>query len=77
MSDFRYGPSKHVPFRDVEAIKRCRAIKRKDIDKHKNPDFKIKVVKDADVAHMFVADMFARIVQARDAGVKVMEAGHE
>jgi len=68
MGDFSYQSSKHVPFRDVEAIARCRAIKREDIEKHKNPDFKIRVVKDGDVPFMFVTDMLARIVAAREAG---------
>src|SRR3954447_21992638 len=67
MAEFKFAPSMHVPFRDVEAIARCRAIKREDIDKHKNPDFKIRVVKDADVPFMFVTDMLARIVAAREA----------
>src|SRR5439155_11332992 len=66
--EFRYAPSKHVPFRDVEAIRRCRAIKREDIDKHPNKDLKIRVVKDGDVPYMFVTDMFSRIVRARDEG---------
>ena len=68
MADFTYAPSKFVPFRDVAAIQRCRAIKREEIDKHANPDFKIRVVKDADVPFMFVTDMLARIVKARDEG---------
>src|SRR5437016_10546659 len=66
MAEFRYAPSKHVPFRDVEAIRRCRAIKRDDIDKHPNKDLRIRVVKDADVPFIFVTDMFGRIVRARD-----------
>jgi glucosamine-6-phosphate deaminase len=68
MSEFRYAPSHHVPFRDVQAIKRCRAIKRKDIAKHANKDLKIRVVKDGEVGFIFVADMFSRIVRARDEG---------
>src|SRR5215831_15221437 len=68
MAEFRYEPSKYVPFRDVEAIKRCRAIKREDIDKHPNPQFRIRVVKDADVPFIFVADMVGRITRAADEG---------
>src|SRR6476620_7171211 len=68
MAEFKYAPSHHVPFRDVDAIARCRAIKREDIDKHKNPDFKIRVVKDVDVPFMFVTDMFSRILQSRETG---------
>ena len=48
MGEFKFQPSPHVPFRDTEAIARCRAIKREDIAKHKNPEYRIHVVKDAD-----------------------------
>src|SRR4029453_1553799 len=68
MGEFRYAPSPYVPFRDMEAIARCRAIKREDIDKHPNKDLRIRVVKDGDVPYIFVTDMFSRIVRARDAG---------
>ena len=62
MGEFRYEPSKYVPFRDVEAIKR------EDIDKHPNPQFKIRVVKDADVPFIFLADMVGRITRAAEEG---------
>jgi glucosamine-6-phosphate deaminase len=68
MSQFDYEPSLHVPFRDRAAIARCRAIKRGEIEKHPNPDFRIKVVPDADFVHIWLGDMFARIMEARDAG---------
>lgn len=45
MSGFNYSPSKYVPFRDMEVLERVRKIKREDIDKHPNPDFKIMVKK--------------------------------
>ncbi len=68
MSEFCFEPSRWVPFRDTEAIARCRAIKRVDIEKHPNPDFRIKVVPDADFVHIWLGDMFARIAEARQAG---------
>jgi 6-phosphogluconolactonase/glucosamine-6-phosphate isomerase/deaminase len=68
MGEFRYQPSHHVPFRDTEAIARCRAIKREDIDKHPNPEYRIRVVKDADVPFNFLADMVGRIVRAAEEG---------
>jgi len=58
MSTFEYSPSKYVPFRDKEAIERCRRIKREDITKHPNPDFKISVIKDADVGPMWITEIF-------------------
>src|SRR5262249_4373925 len=68
MAQFTYAPSKHVPFRDVEAIRRCRAIKREDIDKHPNKDLRIRVVKDADIAFIVLGEMVGRIVNAARAG---------
>ena len=41
MSVFKFEPAPFVPFKDKEVIKRCRSIKREDIEKHPNPDFKI------------------------------------
>jgi len=43
MTNFIYSPSMHVPFRDKEALERVRRIKRADITKHWNPEFKITV----------------------------------
>lgn len=68
MSEFSYEPATFVPFRDTEAIARCRAIKRADIDKHPNPDFQIRVVPDADFVHIWLGDMFARIAEAHKEG---------
>lgn len=68
MPSFTFSPSAHVPFRDVAAIERARRIGRTEIDKHPNPDFKIRVVKDEDLVFMWIADMYARIKLAADAG---------
>jgi len=67
MGIFEYEPSIHVPFKDKEVIRRCRAITRDEIENHPNPDFKIKVVKDADVEFIWFADMISRIKKASDA----------
>lgn len=69
---FVFQPSPHVPFRDVDVIARCRAIKREDLERHGNPDLKIRVVKDADVAFMNVTDMVARIQHARQGGHRLV-----
>jgi len=69
---FKFEPAKCIPFRDLKAIERCRAIKREDIAKHPNPEFKIRVLKDADVEMTWVADMFGRIYRARQAGEKIV-----
>jgi len=72
MIDWRYSPSKWVPFRDQEVLERVRKIKREDITKHPNPDFKIRVVKDSEVDFVWITDMFYRIKTASDAGEKVV-----
>jgi len=72
MARFEYSPSKWVPFRDKEVLERVRKIKREDIAKHPNPDFRISVVKDADVEYIFVSDMFHRIKTASDEGRRVV-----
>ena len=66
MTDFSYNPSKWVPFRDKEAIEKVRNIKREDLEKHPNPDYKIRVVEDSMVEHIFVTDMFYRIKKAAE-----------
>ena len=65
---FKYSPSDCVPFRNVAEIERCRAIKREDLEKHPNPEFRIQVVHEVDLASMWIADMFARIKQASENG---------
>jgi len=61
MSKFNYdfAPHSFVPFKDRKVLEYCRNIKREDMEKHSNPDFKIKIV--ADPASILVADMFTRI----------------
>lgn len=44
--EFKYESAKFIPFRDREACKRVRAIKKEDICKHPNPDFRIKIIED-------------------------------
>lgn len=68
MTDFRFEPASFIPFRDTEAIARVRAIKRQDIDKHPNPDFRISILSADEMAFRWLFDMFHRIVEARDAG---------
>ncbi|MCD4670229.1 MAG: hypothetical protein K8S14_07270 [Actinomycetia bacterium] len=61
MKKFDYEPSKWVPFRDKEAIEKVRKIKREDIEKHPNPDFKIKVLPDDQTEFVWIMDLFYRI----------------
>ena len=72
MSEFKFSPSKWVPFRDTEVLERVRKIKREDIDKHPNPDFQIRVVRDGMTGYLRTCDMFRRIKEAGDEGRKVV-----
>jgi glucosamine-6-phosphate deaminase len=68
MADFTYKPSPCVPFRDPEAVDRCRQIKRSEIEQHENPDFRIRVVPDEDLMYMWQADVVRRLKETREAG---------
>jgi glucosamine-6-phosphate deaminase len=72
MSDFTYTPSNWVPFRDEKVLNKIRKIKRADIQKHPNPDFKIKVVKDSDIEFIWITDMFYRIQKSDEENKKVV-----
>jgi glucosamine-6-phosphate deaminase len=69
---FEFSPSQWVPFRDKKEIEKAVNIKREDIEKHWNPDFKIKVVPDEEVEFYWLMDMFKRIKHASDTGEKIV-----
>ncbi len=72
MKDFRFRPAEFIPFRDLKTVERVRQIKRKDITRHWNPEFRIRVVKDAELDPLWVRDMFGRIKQAADEGRRIV-----
>jgi glucosamine-6-phosphate deaminase len=61
VSEFRYGVSEHAPFRDRDVCERVRSIDRADIEKHDNPDFRVRVVDDDAIASLRIKDLFSRI----------------
>jgi len=68
---FKYDLAKFIPFKDLAACERVRAIKRADICRHPNRDFKIRVVADTSEFYgAFAADIVARIDRARQEGRK-------
>lgn len=71
MNTFAFEPSPCIPFRDMEALARCRAIQRGEIERHPNPNLKIRVVPDAEIAFIWATNMFQRITAAADEGSKV------
>ena len=71
-SKFDFSPSEWVPFRDKKEITRVANIKREDLEKHSNPEFRIKVVPDADVDFLWISDMFSRIKHSAETGEKLV-----
>lgn len=65
---FTFAPANFIPFRDTRAIARVRRIKRENITKHTNPDFRISVHPDSALEFMWITDMFSRIRDAMAAG---------
>jgi len=68
MAEWTYAPSPWVPFRDVEVLERVRRIKREDITKHPNPDFRIRVLPADEIEHILVTNIFHQIVTAAEEG---------
>ncbi len=72
MQTFKFSPAAFLPFRDSEAIERVRKIRKADFTKHRNPEFRIRLVPDADVEFLWIADMFHRIKSAADEGRRLV-----
>lgn len=68
--EFRYQPSPWVPFRDQEALARVRALRREDLEKHPNPDLRIRIV--ADPTSIWVSDMVLRIHRSDEENRKLV-----
>ncbi|MCL5071497.1 MAG: hypothetical protein M1308_11470 [Actinobacteria bacterium] len=64
MNTFKFSPSRWVPFEDQTVCEKIRKIKKEEITKHPNPDLKIRIIKDEDMAFMRIWDIFSRMKQA-------------
>jgi len=69
---FTFAPATFVPFRDKEVVARVRSIKREEITRHPNPDFRIEVLPDAELEPRWIADMFSRIRHSAEAGERLV-----
>lgn len=69
-STFKFNPADWLPFRDREVLERVRKIRRVDMEKHSNPDFRIKIV--PDVTSLWVADMVIRIKESDEQDKKLV-----
>jgi len=64
MAEFKYKVFSSIPSIDMEDCKRVRAIRKEDITRHKNPDFKIEVVPEEDFELRRIMEMFMFIKEA-------------
>ncbi len=67
-AEFSYQPAEFIPFRDLKVIERVRRIRKEDMARHRNPDFRITVLPGEDIEFLWITDMFHRIKTAADAG---------
>ncbi len=66
---FSYNLAKFIAFRDLEECERVRAIRKKDITKHPNKQFKVRVIEDlGEFYAAFATDIVTRIKKALDEG---------
>lgn len=67
--DFDFTPADYIPFKDREICERVRKISGTDLEKHSNPDFKIKVM--LNPHPVVIGDIFTRIKRSDDLNEKV------
>jgi len=72
MEGFDFRMAKWLPFQDQEECRRVAAIRREDIAKHPNPDFKIQVLDDGEFPFRLVTDIFLRIKKAGEEGKRLV-----
>ena len=66
---WNFTPADFVPFKDRELCERLRKISGKDLEKHPNPDFKIKVM--LNPHPVVIGDIFTRIKESDDLNRKL------
>ncbi len=73
MAGFEYDLSPFIPFRDRAACARVRAIRRAEITRHSNPEFRIRVIEDpAEFYREFAQDIVGRLRRAREEGQRLV-----
>jgi glucosamine-6-phosphate deaminase len=66
---FTYEMSTFIPFRDQRACERVRRIRKQDLCKHPNRNFRIRIIEDqATFAYSYIMDIVAGIKRALDEG---------
>ena len=73
MEEFNYNLAKFLPFQDEEECARVRKIKKEEICKHSNPEFKIRIIeKPEDFYLEFALDIVGRIRKANESNKKIV-----
>ncbi len=73
MEKFNYALAKFLPFQDEEECARVRKIKKEEICKHSNPEFKIRIIeKPEDFYLEFALDIVGRIKKANESNKKIV-----
>lgn len=73
MASFNYDLASFLPFRDKAVCERVRAIKKEDLTKHPNPDFKVRIIEEPDRFYLeFALDIVRRIKESLEAGRKLV-----
>ncbi len=68
---FEYSLAKFIPFKDEKACARVRAIKKQDLCKHPNKDFRMEIIEDkVQFYGRFAIDIVSRIVKTGREGKK-------
>ena len=70
MQDFVFEPSDFVPFKDREVMERVRKLSGRDLERHPNPNLKIKVT--LNPHPIFIADMFTKIKESDEKNKRVV-----
>jgi glucosamine-6-phosphate deaminase len=69
---FEFEPAACVPFRDKEAVRRVRALHGPALTDHPNPDYRIRIVPDADLGRIWLEDMVKRIGDSAERGTPLV-----
>lgn len=67
---FTFEPSKWVPYKDKEGLARARNMRRDEMERHPNPEFRIHIV--PDTSSVWIADMLMRIKESDELDRKLV-----
>ena len=72
LDSFDFEPAAFDPFRDKKAVARVRAIKTNELTKHRNPDYRIRIVPDPLFENLWIDDIIGRIKQSAETATRLV-----